>query len=74
LKYDEDEKPINISTEVPDIRNKTLKEGSKILEQLGLKYNTETTDFQNNSIIKEQFPLPGTKINRGQIIYLYVNN
>lgn len=59
---------------VPDLRNKTIKEASKILDEKNIKYYTETTDVQSGTIIRNQFPLPGTMINKGQIVYLYVNN
>lgn len=67
------EKGVGIVVEVPDLKNKTLKEASRILNKIGLKYSTETTDNANENIIKEQFPSPGVNINKGQIVYLYVN-
>lgn len=72
LKFNNDDKNANKLLKVPDIRNTTLKEGAKILDKLGFKYSTETTDVISDNIIVDQFPLPGTKANKGQIIYIYV--
>ena len=59
---------------VPDVRNKTIVEAGKIMNGLGFMYNTETPEVEYNSVVIDQFPLPGTKVNKGSIIDLYLNN
>lgn len=58
---------------IPDVRNKKLGEASRTLISLGLDYNTETLDVEENQIVIDQFPLPGTKANKGSIVNLYIN-
>ena len=53
---------------VPNVKNKTLSEAKKIIENLGLKY-----DYKGNSddIITEQVPVSGTLLTSGGIVKLY---
>ncbi|RKD34755.1 stage V sporulation protein D [Thermohalobacter berrensis] len=57
---------------VPDVRNKTLREAGRILLRLGLDYNTETLNVEKDSVVIDQFPLPGTKVNKDSLVELYV--
>ncbi|NMB26741.1 MAG: PASTA domain-containing protein [Tissierellia bacterium] len=59
--------------EVPDVRNKTIGEAGRKLTELGFKYTTETDYITEKSKIIEQFPLPGTKVSKGSIIDLYLD-
>jgi len=58
---------------VPDIRKQKINEVGKKLSELGLRYTTEYQDITTDSIILDQFPLPGTKVLKGSIIDLYLN-
>lgn len=58
---------------VPDIRNKKTGEAGKILTDLGLKYLIEYQEITAESVIIDQFPLPGVEVIRGSIIDLYLN-
>ena len=59
---------------VPDVRNKNIIEAGKILTDLGFKYNTEGTEITGESIVIDQFPLPGVDVSPGSIIDLYLNS
>ncbi len=72
--YTEEEKKefVNV-VEVPDIRNMNVIDAGKTLSDLGLKYNTEISDINENEVVIDQFPTPGTKITKGSIVDLYLN-
>lgn len=59
---------------VPDVRNKNIKEASKIVLSLGLKYNTDAYFIEEGASVLDQFPLPGTVVKRGSSIDLYVES
>lgn len=59
---------------VPDVRNLTIGEAGKILTQLGFRYTTESYNIEENSVVIEQFPLPGTEVTKGSIIDLYLDS
>ena len=62
---------------VPNIIGVSIKEAEKILKEIGLKLdiegiteeNKETLD-KENTIIKEQIPNEGIKINKGNKIFI----
>lgn len=58
---------------VPEVRNKKIGEAGKALTELGLKYTTEYLEITTESIILDQFPLPGTEVIKGSIVDLYLN-
>ncbi len=58
---------------VPDVRNKPIGEGGKQLADLGLRYITEYQEITTESVILDQFPLPGVEVIKGSIIDLYLN-
>lgn len=70
---EEEEEKYNKLVLVPDVRNKTINEAANILSKVGLKYNTETLEVKENSVVIDQFPLPNTSINKGSFVDLYVN-
>lgn len=59
---------------VPDLRNKDIKEASKMVLALGLKYNTDAYFIEEGSVVLDQFPLPGNVVKRGSSIELYVES
>jgi len=58
---------------VPDSRNKKIGEAGKLLTDNGLKYTTEYLELTSESIVVDQFPLPGTEVLKGSIIDLYID-
>ena len=58
---------------VPDVRNMKIGEGGKALTDMGLRYTTEYLDLTSDSVILDQFPLPGTEVQKGSIVDLYLN-
>ena len=72
--YTEEEKEEFHNTQiVPDVRNLKIEEAGRILTDLGFRYTTESYDFDQNSVVIEQFPLPGTEVTKGSIIDLYLD-
>lgn len=73
--YTEEEiKTIEEKIVVPNVRNKKISEVGKTLTELGLRYTTEYQEMTTESIILDQFPLPGVEVIKGSIIDLYLNN
>lgn len=73
-KYTEEERDkfIKKEVEVPDITSMDLNSAISLLTKLKLKYISEETSEETNvPVIKEQFPKAGTKVQEGQIVYLY---
>ncbi len=56
---------------LPDVRNKTVGEATKILENLGITVNFSGTDTSN--IITDQVPKPGTSLLPGSIVCIYTS-
>ena len=52
---------------VPDLRNKTIKETKKELQELELELEIETEleEYDSESVIIEQIPKPGIKLKQG---------
>lgn len=72
--YTEEElKAIEEKVIVPEVRNIRIGEAGKALTDLGLKYTTEYLEITMDSIIMDQFPLPGTEVIKGSIVDLYLN-
>ncbi|AFS78307.1 sporulation specific penicillin-binding protein [Gottschalkia acidurici 9a] len=59
---------------VPDVRNKTVEEAGKIILEEGLDYEMDAYYVETKDKIREQFPSPGTKVNRGSTVEIYINN
>jgi len=70
---EEEKELIDEKIVVPDVRNKKINEVGKTLSDLGLRYTTEYQDITVDSIIMDQFPLPGAEVIKGSIIDLYLN-
>lgn len=68
----EEEEAIEII--VPELRNKTVEEVRKEVEDLGLELeiNQEADEDINEKIVMNQVPLPGIKINSGSKIYISI--
>ena len=61
--------------EIPDVRNLTIKEATKILEEKKLESNLDTDiEVDEKKVVTDMFPKPGVKVNEGSSIILYYNN
>lgn len=69
----EEKEEIEELVDVPDIRNKKIGEAGKILTDLGLKHTTEYLELTNESIVLDQFPLPGVEVKKGSIVDLFMD-
>ena len=58
-------------TTVPDVRNKTLTEAKKTLENLGFKVISAETEKSNSVLVKEQVPAQGSSLIEGSSVVLY---
>lgn len=56
---------------VPDIRNKTVAEAEKKLEELGFTTSINIQGDKNNTLITNQTPKPGLILPKNSIIFLY---
>ena len=65
---DEDNNPI-----LPDVRNKTVTEAVKVLNNLGFKVQVKTDGNQNEILVTDQVPKPGIKLSEDSIICLYAD-
>ena len=58
------------TSKMPDVRNKTIAQAKKILEDSGFKCDTTSND---DSIVSEQVPKPGTDLLKGAVAKLYTS-
>lgn len=58
--------------EVPDVKGKTLAEAVKALEEAGLDYTTDSYYMDQASPVMDQYPDPGTAVEYGSFIKLYL--
>lgn len=56
---------------LPNVKNKTLTEAKKNLENLGFKVISEDTDKSNSILVTEQVPNENTKVTEGATVVLY---
>lgn len=58
---------------VPEIRSLQLSEAAKLLSEANLEYNTEPITVKDGAgIVMDQFPKPGSEVQEGSIVILYV--
>ena len=58
---------------VPDVRNKKIGEAGKILADAGLRHTTEYLELTNESVIIDQYPLPGLAVKKESIVDLFID-
>lgn len=58
---------------VPDVRNKRIGEAGKILADVGLRHTTEYIKLTSESIIMDQYPLPGLAVKKASIVDLFID-
>lgn len=56
---------------VPDVRNKTITEAQKILEDAGFKVKISSNADPNTELVNDQSPKPGVSLESNSIIFLY---
>ena len=56
---------------VLDVRNKTITEAEKILNNLGLKTIVNTSNDKNSTIVVDQVPKPGVSLSKDSVVVLY---
>lgn len=56
---------------VPDIKNKTITEATKILQNAGFKVNYSGNEDANSTIVKEQVPAADSKLYSNSTVILY---
>ncbi len=56
---------------VPDIRNKTITEAEKNLQEAGFNTKINTKNDKNSTIVVDQVPKPGVSLSKDSIIVLY---
>lgn len=61
----------NSSITVPDVRNKTVTEAQKILQQSGFKTIVSTKGDKNQILVTDQVPKPGITLPKNSILVLY---
>lgn len=59
---------------VPEIRNKTITEAEKILQNAGFTTKISTSNDKNSTVVIDQVPKPGVSLSKGSIIMLYDQN
>ena len=70
-KISEDEQT-GMQVEMPELIGITLNEARQVLTEMGLEYQIDTDNM--DSIITEQLPKTGIKINQGTKVILYCND
>lgn len=72
--FTEKEKEKNVENViVPDVKNLVIGEAGEVLKTIGLKYTTEYLEITSESKVLDQFPIPGTEVEKGSIVDLYLN-
>lgn len=61
------------TVKVPDVRDKAIGEGGRILLENELKYTSESLNIKEDSKIVDQFPSPGMEVSKGSIVDLYLD-
>lgn len=59
---------------VPEVRNKTVTEAKKVLEDLGLKCIVETNGNADTLVTTDQMPKPGVSLAKGGVVAIYTEN
>lgn len=72
---EENNKYKKVEVKVPEVRNMTLKEGTKLLSKLNLRYETDPMEVNNPEVnIIDQFPKPGTGVLENSQVILYLKD
>ena len=59
---------------VPEVRNKTVTEAKKTLEEAGFKCIVETSGDENSLVTADQMPKPGVSLAKGSVVAIYTAN
>ena len=63
--------PVDVTKEIPDVKNKTLTEAEKIIKSVGFNVSYPETQNANSQIVTEQVPNAGTKLYSNSTVILY---
>ena len=69
----QDEEEIIEEVVMPNLTGLTLKEAKKLVNEIGLEINIEEEVDKENTVINEQTPKEGIKVNKGTKVILYGN-
>jgi len=58
---------------VPDIRDKSISDAKKLLNQMGLKCRIEGEGYDDSTVIKDQTPKPGALLAKDSVVIVYTN-
>jgi stage V sporulation protein D (sporulation-specific penicillin-binding protein) len=58
---------------VPDIRDKSISDAKKLLNQMGLKYRIDGEGYDESTVIKDQTPKPGVLLAKESVVIVYTN-
>lgn len=56
---------------VPEVRNKTIAEAEKVLNNAGFTTKISTSNDKNSTVVTDQVPKPGVALSKNSIIMLY---
>ena len=56
---------------VPEVRNKTIAEAEKIMQEKGFTVKISTSNDKNSTLVVDQVPKPGVSLSKNSIIMLY---
>ena len=56
---------------VPEVRNKTVTEAKKALEEVGLKCIVSVNGDENALVVTDQMPKPGVSLAKGSVVAIY---
>ena len=58
---------------VPDVRDNSIKDAKKILNEFGLKYRIEGGEHDGDTFVEEQTPKPGALLAKNSVVILYTD-
>jgi len=56
---------------IPDVRNKTVAEAKKVLEEIGLKCILEANSGDDTILVTDQMPKPGVSLAKNSVVAIY---
>ena len=59
---------------VPEVRNKTIAEAEKLLQEKGFTVKISTSNDKNSTLVVDQVPKPGVSLSKNSVIMLYDQN
>ncbi len=72
VKKQENNEDIKQSIEMPEVIDLSLNEAKKVLKELNLEFELDGEETEE-SVVKEQLPKRGIKVEEGTKVILYIN-